>query len=228
MPATPQATVIRHNVFSKGANSSRGELARPNVLVGHWPLRGLGKDDRYLVHSNFFYQNPSESLFQGEGNIALYHNLMVNDNGDAVRIQPHHNRPRNIQILFNTVVAKGAGVTLLRRSKDPKPQVRISGNIVMATPPLVGHTHRENLTNDYLAAARHLVAPGAPLPSLDLHLRTTGQPSPFAALDQQLPLPDFEQDFDGLTHQGTSAGAYGAPGVNSGWQPQLTRKPDLP
>ncbi|HEX7234476.1 MAG TPA: hypothetical protein VF243_04325, partial [Nitrosospira sp.] len=43
MPAGPSATVIRHNVFSKRQQGSR-ELARPNVLVGHWPVSGPGID----------------------------------------------------------------------------------------------------------------------------------------------------------------------------------------
>ena len=39
MPDGPSATIIRHNVFSKISGGSK-EMARPNVLVGHWPLTG--------------------------------------------------------------------------------------------------------------------------------------------------------------------------------------------
>ena len=73
--------VIRRNVFSKSSNSSTGSLARPNLLVGHSPLSGTGVDDRYEIYGNFFFQNPTEALFQGEGNVALYDNLFVNASG---------------------------------------------------------------------------------------------------------------------------------------------------
>ncbi|HEX7972761.1 MAG TPA: hypothetical protein VF501_11295 [Thiobacillus sp.] len=41
-------TVIRHNVFSK-RDAMPGPLARPNVLLGHFPPTGAGSEDRYLV-----------------------------------------------------------------------------------------------------------------------------------------------------------------------------------
>jgi hypothetical protein len=71
IPEGENVTIIRHNVFSKAEGGSEAPMARPNVLVGHWPLSGPGMDDRYLVYGNLFYQNPHEALFQGEGNIAL-------------------------------------------------------------------------------------------------------------------------------------------------------------
>ncbi len=60
------------------------ESPRPNVLVGHFPLEGPGVDDDYAIYGNFFYQNRDEALFQGEGNVALYGNLFVNEYGDAI------------------------------------------------------------------------------------------------------------------------------------------------
>ena len=92
-------------------------MARPNVLVGHWPLAGHGSNDRYLVYGNFFYQNQHESLFQGEGNIALYNNLFVNDSGDAIRIRPHNDKCAPFRVFYNTIVAAGAGISLSRRSR---------------------------------------------------------------------------------------------------------------
>ena len=52
----------------------------------------------------YVYQNRNEALFQGEGNVALYGNLFVNDHGDAVRIQPHNDIPRRVVVAFNTVL----------------------------------------------------------------------------------------------------------------------------
>ena len=69
MPAGRSLTLIRHNVFAKAEGGVR-EAARPNVLLGHFPLEGSGTEDRYAVYGNFFYQNRYEALFQGEGNIA--------------------------------------------------------------------------------------------------------------------------------------------------------------
>ena len=229
MPVTPQATIIRHNVFSKGQHASRGDFARPNVLVGHWPLRGSGREDRYLVYGNFFYQNPSESLFQGEGRIALYHNLMVNDDGDALRLQPHHDRPRDIQIFFNTVVAKAAGVTILRRTEDPKPTLQIIGNLVFAARPVAGYNRPwSNLVGEYASARRFLVAPETAPPGLDLHLNQIILLPLDNPLPHRHPLPNFERDFDGLARQPGLPGAYGAARVSSAWPPQLARQPERP
>jgi len=109
MPDEPGTTIIRHNVFSKEHGEPGGPMARPNVLLGHWPLAGPGRDDYYQVYGNFFYDNPTEALFQGEGNIALHHNVFWNPHGDAVRIQPHNDVPKEIVAAYNTVLAKGAG-----------------------------------------------------------------------------------------------------------------------
>ena len=89
-------TIIRHNVFCKQKNG-HGKSAgnRPNVLVGHFPLTGKGKDDEYIIYNNFFFENcMSESLFQGEGNIAFYNNVLFNSEGSAgIRIQKQHDKP---------------------------------------------------------------------------------------------------------------------------------------
>src|SRR5215471_5673428 len=106
IPAGRSMTIIRNNVFAKTEGDSVEE-ARPNVLVGHFPLSGPGADDDYAIYGNFFYQNPHEALFQGEGNIALYSNLFYNEYGDAIRIQPHNDVPRRIVVAYNTVIAGG-------------------------------------------------------------------------------------------------------------------------
>ncbi|MCB0013279.1 MAG: right-handed parallel beta-helix repeat-containing protein, partial [Anaerolineales bacterium] len=102
MPTTGR-TIIRHNVFSKANNASTGGDARPNLLVGHWPLSGNGQNDVYEIYGNFFYQNPTpEALFQGEGNVALYNNLFVATTGDAIAIQAHNDVPREVRVFLNT------------------------------------------------------------------------------------------------------------------------------
>ncbi|WP_245725219.1 hypothetical protein [Nitrosomonas halophila] len=137
MPAGDQVTTIRHNVFSKADPPRNPSSPRPNVLLGHWPLTGRGANDRYLVYSNFFYQNPQESLFQGEGRIALYNNLFVNHMGGAIRFQPHHDKPREIAIFFNTVVAKNTGIYHAGHNDPSLPIPWIANNAVFANRPLV-------------------------------------------------------------------------------------------
>src|SRR5690606_25736255 len=112
---------------------STGERARPNLLLGHWPLEGPGTDDRYLVYGNFFYQNPTERLFQAEGNVAAYNNVFVNFHGEAVSFQPHNDVPREIDFHRNTVVARGEAVRL--NGADPAHEQNALANLVYSEAP---------------------------------------------------------------------------------------------
>jgi len=110
LPTSDSRTIIRHNVLVKSNNASGGDLARPNLLVGHFPLSGAGMNDLYEIYGNFLYDNPSEALFQGEGNIALHDNVLVNHRGAAINVQPHNDLPRNVTIYHNTVVASDSAI----------------------------------------------------------------------------------------------------------------------
>lgn len=70
MPTGKTSTIIRHNVFAKSGNSSAGVLARPNLLVGDGPPSGPGSSNDFVVYGNLLHENPSEALFQCEGNVA--------------------------------------------------------------------------------------------------------------------------------------------------------------
>lgn len=153
----PGVTLIRRNVFSKVHGGAVGHMARPNVLVGHWPSSGPGRDDTYLIYGNFFYQNPTERLFQGEGNIALYDNLFVNYVGDAVAIIHHRAAPRRIDVFDNTVVARGLGIAV--RRGDPAFPQRVVGNAVFAAIPLMGGEAVDNVTGAYAVAGKYLNNP---------------------------------------------------------------------
>lgn len=140
-------TVIRYNVFSK--QDARPEpQARPNVLLGHFPLSGAGSEDRYLVYGNFFLHNPSEALMQAEGRVALYDNVFINSEGDAIHIQPHHDVPRDMVIFSNTVLASGTGIQV-RRAADTAYRQRVIANVVAATKPLQGGEAAYNVTFAY-------------------------------------------------------------------------------
>jgi hypothetical protein len=225
MPGGRSTTIIRHNVFAK-PDGDATEAPRPNVLVGHFPLSGAGAEDDYAIYGNFFYQNRQEALFQGEGNVALYDNLFVNADGDAIRIQPHNDIPRRIVIAFNTVVAKGAGISLLQKEGVASYPQSVIANAVFAGIPIRGGHQIGNFAAPLTEAKVFLNRPFAALGQLDLYPkrawpRTTSTKSPPPA-----PFPDWEQDFNGRSRPPGTIGAYGAGGTNPGWLPQLERKPD--
>ena len=208
-------SVIRRNLFSKATGGGQGPLARPNVLVGHWPTSGDGEHDRYLIYANLFWQNPTESLFQGEGNLALYNNIFVTAGADAVRIQPHNDVPREVRILFNSVVAAGNGISVTEPEPNPYRQV-VAGNVVFAARPMQGGLRQHNFTGSHISAGRHLFRPHAELALFDL--------TPQAAINanQRLDaawlrnLPDIERDYAGQVRPPLAIGArVGAAAVSS-------------
>ncbi|TVS19096.1 MAG: hypothetical protein EA417_01410 [Gammaproteobacteria bacterium] len=172
MPTEPGETVIRYNVFSKAERSNSGARARPNLLVGHWPPEGAGAEDRYLIYGNLFHQNPYQRLFQGEGNVALYNNLFFNSHGDALLIWPHNDRPKDVHVLYNTVVARGFGIRI--DAPDPAYEQLVAGNAVFAGNPLVldgGVDNRSNHLDAFAAAGRLLTSVEPDLTRLDLFPR---------------------------------------------------------
>jgi len=224
LPTGASKTIIRHNTFSKQSNGSTGGLARPNLLVGAFPSSGAGTNDLYEIYDNFFYENPNEALFQGEGNVAFYDNLLVADSGDAVHFQNNDGPPQNITVLNNTVVASGNGITLSGVAAGFVQQ--IVGNAVFASgTPISGPGQAQNITDSYANAGSYLNAPGAPLGNLDLYPKT-GQLagakldlSAFSALD------DSNLDFNGTSRDGVERGAYTGQGTNPGWQLALAIQP---
>jgi hypothetical protein len=52
MPEDRSTTIIRRNVFAKSAGGSSGGMARPNLLVGHWPPSGPGAENSYAIYGN--------------------------------------------------------------------------------------------------------------------------------------------------------------------------------
>ncbi|MEQ8663973.1 MAG: hypothetical protein RLW62_24410, partial [Gammaproteobacteria bacterium] len=150
-PRDRRRTIIRYNRFGKARGASAGADARPNVLLGHFPLDGPGHDDEYLVYGNYFLQNPHEALFQGEGNLALYANVFVNtyDNGfPAVAIQPHKDVPRRVRIVLNSVLHPGVGIRIdagEARTGGEFEQIA-AGNLIFADSGVEGGMQYQNLT----------------------------------------------------------------------------------
>jgi hypothetical protein len=227
MPEGNNATIIRHNVFSK-ANGGSKDSARPNILVGHWPLAGVGANDQYFIYSNFFYQNPYEALFQGEGNIALYNNLFVNHFGDAVRIQPHNETTRAISVFYNTVIAKRSGLTLVRREHDPMYLQFVTANIVFAESPVRGISHEKNLTGEFDEARKYLTRPFGPLGEMNLK-PVIAKIQKYSEDSRPIDIyPEADLDFDGNLRTGLNLGAFAINKTESRWRPALEIKPMAP
>ena len=225
MPDGPSTTIIRDNVFAKPEAGS-AEAARPNVLVGHFPLEGTGAEDDYAVYGNFFYQNRYEALFQGEGNVAIYSNIFINNYGDAIRIQPHNDIPRRITIAFNTVLAKGAGISVIQKEgASPFSQV-VRANAVFAGVPLTGGDRSGNIEAPIDDAERSLHRPFAPLGELDVYPARSWSRTMSGETVPMSPLPDWERDFNGRPRASGAIGAYSGIGANPGWLPRLELKPD--
>lgn len=205
MPGAGQRhdTVIRRNLFDKSAGGSTGPMARPNVLVGHWPLTGDGAEDRYLVYANLFWQNPTEALFQGEGNVALYNNLFVNHHGSAVRIQPHNDVPRHVDVLNNLIIARDTGISLRTRPEQEPPRARVQGNWVYASEAILGVQGTGNITGAASDAGRLLNGPATEASTfspLSPRLvpptrRASASAGPSGSQPEQPELPDWDTGF---------------------------------
>ena len=64
--------------------------------------------------------------FRARGNLAFYNNLLVNDQGDGVHIQPHNDVPRRIAVFHNTVLARGNGIRVHGGLVPPEQPFRIT------------------------------------------------------------------------------------------------------
>lgn len=180
-------TVIRYNVFSK-QDAIPGPQARPNLLLGHFPLTGTGSEDRYLVYGNLFLHNPSEALVQAEGRVAMYDNVFINASGDAIHIQPHNDVPRDMAIFSNTVLASGVGIQVRQREHAAYRQ-RVVANVVAATTPVQGGEAAQNLTQAYRPDCL-----GAPVSELSSCLLEGHSPPrlPDALLQEWSTYPDWK------------------------------------
>ena len=152
LPQTRQSTLIQGNFFSKSSNASEGQMARPNLLVGHLPVVGAGSQDRYEVVHNVFYFNPVEVLLQGEGNLLISDNIFVNPMGSAIAIRPHHDVPRQVDIKRNFIAAASAGVSVT--GGHPGYRQLVESNSVYAKEPLMGGSRRQNVTGPYAELGR--------------------------------------------------------------------------
>jgi len=209
-------------VFSKATNGSTGPQARPNLLVGDVPSSGRGSANGYEIYRNYFFQNPAEALVQAEGNVALYANLLVNDMGGAVNVQPHHGLVRDVLILGNTIVASGHGISI--RGGDPGHAQRVVGNAVFATVPIAGGTASANVVGSPAEAARYLVAPSSAATQRDFRPQLRALHAAAPDMRDYAGLAERDRDFDGHPRDWTIRGALGSD-ARGGWLPKVEFKP---
>lgn len=199
MPRSAAVTVIRNNVFDKSERASAGERARPNVLLGHWPLEGAGGEDRYLVHHNLFLHNPHERLLQAEGNVALYNNVFVNALGEAVSLQAHNDVPRAVDVLYNTIASRGTGLRL--SDAAPGQRQRVGGNIVYAEAPMAvpAALQGNNLERGFDEVSALIARAGADAGQVLHALQAQLPPRPAGGTDAAdcATLPDLARDIEG-------------------------------
>ncbi len=129
-------------------------------------------------------------------------------------------------IAFNTVVAKGAGISLIQKEGAPRFPQTVRANAVFAGMPIRGGQQSGNLAAPMSEAKDFLSRPFAPPGQLDLSPRRRWPRAASTKSAPPVPFPDREKDFNGRPRLPGSIGAYGAGGSNPGWLPQLERKPD--
>jgi len=192
------------------SGGATGEHARPNLLVGHFPLEGRGAGDFCVIYGNVFQDNPTgEALLQGVGNAALYNNLFLNPGGDAVRIQPHNRLRRAVAIFLETVIAGGVGIALAKG--EPGYARYIGRNAIFAAEPLRAEQAAENFLASLDQARRELVAPVVDPAKRDFAPRPGALASGAALPDDVRRRPDAGLDFQGLRRLGATVGACQPP-----------------
>jgi hypothetical protein len=228
MPAGPNRTIIRNNVFIKRIaqaewppmpdGSSRVAGARPNVLVGGFPSAGPGSGDLYEIYGNFFYANPDEALLQASGRVTIHDNIFVAASDVSMRLQNHDQPLRLAYVYNNTIYGGPSGIQFGSTATEDDAVV---GNLVFADAPIGGSIkqQRDNLEASISSARNYVKSPSFSLGTLDLY-PLPGQ-CQGSALDLALFASNSDSDLDFNGSSKTARlyrGAYAGSGTNPGWQ----------
>ena len=120
-------------------------------------------EDRYLIEGNVFFGNPTEALFQGEGNITLLGNVFINPHGDGIVVQPHHDAPRRVEVAHNFVATRGSPLRV--RDTDPRFPASLHDNETVDMPgpawDSIDDSQSPSATQLGRAVARWLATPAA-------------------------------------------------------------------
>jgi hypothetical protein len=134
MPAEPQSTIIRNNVFRKDDRPSP-DGDRPSLLVGGFPDTGRGSNDIYQIYGNLLVDNPREALFQGSGRISFHDNILIGG-GPAAAVFRDHDMPLKLaQIYRNRIYTRYVGI----KFGNPARQSQfLTDNVILAETPVSG------------------------------------------------------------------------------------------
>jgi hypothetical protein len=225
MPAGPNRTIVRNNVFEKDSTPSpAGD--RPNLLLDPFPTSGQGSQDMYEVYGNLLYNNPRESLFQGCGRISFHDNVLVAPAiGDfaAIYMTNHDGTLDYATIYNNTIYGTGPGIIF---TNAPTTYGAVFGNLVLSDTPITlcgscGSVVRTNNVTDAVAnAGSYVNQPSTTLGAMDFYPKTTCAACSGSALDVSAVSsdPDYALDFNGTSKGSfTYRGAYAGSGSNPGW-----------
>jgi hypothetical protein len=227
MPAGPNRTIIRNNVFIKDDRPAEAG-DRPNLLVGPFPSSLPGRDDLYEIYGNLLYNNPRESLFQGSGRMTIHDNIFVASSPDpgfgAIFLTDHNGALSYATVYNNTIYGAGDGIVF---ATPPRTYGLVTGNLVFSDAPIVtcgscsGVTVRDNVTAPVASAAGYVNQPSSTLGAMDFYPRTDCDPCTGSPLDLTPVLNDrdYAFDFNGTSKGSLSyRGAYAGAGVNPGWR----------
>ncbi|MDD5571373.1 MAG: T9SS type A sorting domain-containing protein [Bacteroidales bacterium] len=224
-------TIIRYNVFCKESNGSTGGMERPNLLVGGFPLTGWGSIDYYEIYGNFFYQNPTEALFQGTGNIRLYDNIFVNhSDGNGLRAvyitSQNGVQPQDIQVFHNTVWTANSAGGIRLYSPNASYQQYCYANAVFSPSPITNFTNSlDNITDDYANATNYVLSATTSLNTLNLYPKSGQLTGTLTSSTLFQSNTWYNKDFNGDTYDWTYKGAYSGCCTNNGWQLKLDTMP---
>lgn len=237
LPAGPNRTIIRNNVFIKEKDTwapGQTDGVRPNLLVDPFPDTGTGSSDMYEIYGNFFYKNPNEALFQGTGRMAVHDNVfLASSGGNSAGYFTDHNGPLKLVHLYNNTVFSiaGNGFTF---AASPRQEGYVRGNLVVTGGPGLGGSvpatmgNKVGLPGDgnvYFVGASEALGPADlyPAAACTTCRGTAVDLTPFAAQT------DYDRDFNGVSKGARDfRGAYAGQGTNPGWHLQMDLKTTAP
>jgi hypothetical protein len=231
MPAGPNRTIIRNNVFLKD-DTPPETGGRPNVLVGPFPSSGPGSSDLYEIYGNFFFYNPYESLFQGSGRMTIHDNVFVGAGAGnaAVYLTDHNGTLQYATVYNNTIYGSADGIAF---ATQPRSYGLAAGNLIFSDRPIYvcgGCTIsvlRDNVTAAVAGAGQYVTQPSTTLGAMDFYPRTDCTACSGSALGLSSVTGDshYALDFNGASKGSwTWRGAYAGAGANPGWRLQDGRK----
>jgi hypothetical protein len=218
MPAGPNRTIVRNNVFIKDDRESP-DGDRPNLLVGGFPDAGPGSEDTYHVYGNLLFYNPREALFQATGRVSIHDNVFVGASPSfpALAVTSHQGKSVRLAYVYdNTFYTEGTGISFSQAAEQDD---AVFGNLVFAGTPISGTIAdlRDNLEAAQSEAPDYVNMPAVMLGAMDFYPlpgTVTG-----AAMDTTKVAgdPDFDRDYNGTSRADfTFRGAYAGEGENPG------------